>query len=356
MPCRLILSVTLARSRRAHETAAADAPHEARQFEVDQACGSSRARIEPRTPPPARRDRRPRPASIARSTGSPEPLDAIDTCLPTRAPRRAPARTRAPLRYRPHVSTIFAPSRISAWPPRFRPLSTLPGTAMTSRPCSSAHAAVMSDPDFSDASITTTARDRPLIRRLRMRKVKRQRRRAGRILADDEARSRRSRRASGACSARIDAIDARAEHRDRPARRQRAAVRRRIDAARQAADDGDAARGQVARRAARPFRAPPTTRRASRRSPRPARRSASSVPAIPEHRRDSRASRRSAAGNRGSFHASDVNPGRRGATRERRAPGRAAARPVRASSGSSAGGGRSGRRRDRSWSSDRATA
>ena len=39
---------------------------------------------------------------------------------------------------------------------------------MTSLPCSSAQAAVISEPDLSEASITTTARDRPLIRRLRI--------------------------------------------------------------------------------------------------------------------------------------------------------------------------------------------
>ena len=53
-------------------------------------------------------------------------------------------------------STIFAPSRSRAWPPVFLPLSTFPGTTMTSRPCSNAHEAVMSDPDFSEASMTTT--------------------------------------------------------------------------------------------------------------------------------------------------------------------------------------------------------
>ncbi len=41
------------------------------------------------------------------------------------------------------------------------------GTASTSRPCSSAQRAVMSDPLFSPASMTTTARDRPLMMRLR---------------------------------------------------------------------------------------------------------------------------------------------------------------------------------------------
>ncbi len=65
-------------------------------------------------------------------------------------------------------STIFAPSLMRACAPRLRPLRTLPGTAITSRPCSSAQAAVISEPDFSLASITTTARDSPLIRRLRI--------------------------------------------------------------------------------------------------------------------------------------------------------------------------------------------
>ena len=61
----------------------------------------------------------------------------------------------------------------------------LPGTASTSRPCSSAHRAVMSDPLFSPASMTTTARDRPLMMRLRNGKNRGMRRRARNELADE---------------------------------------------------------------------------------------------------------------------------------------------------------------------------
>ena len=65
------------------------------------------------------------------------------------------------------VSTILAPSLSRLCEPRLRPDSTLPGTAMTSRPCSGAQRAVISDPLFSDASTTTTASDSPLMIRLR---------------------------------------------------------------------------------------------------------------------------------------------------------------------------------------------
>jgi hypothetical protein len=43
----------------------------------------------------------------------------------------------------------------------------LPGTAKTSRPCSSASRAVMSEPESSEASTTTTPRLSPLMMRLR---------------------------------------------------------------------------------------------------------------------------------------------------------------------------------------------
>ena len=78
--------------------------------------------------------------------------------------------------------------------------------------------AVMSDPLFSPASMTTTARDRPLMMRLRSGKKRLERRRARHELAHDEA---------GGCDVarerrvlrRIDDVGARPEHRDRRIRR-----------------------------------------------------------------------------------------------------------------------------------------
>jgi hypothetical protein len=64
-------------------------------------------------------------------------------------------------------STRVAPSRSSWLVPRWRGSSGLPGTAMTSRPCSAARRAVISEPDCGAASTTTTPRLRPEISRLR---------------------------------------------------------------------------------------------------------------------------------------------------------------------------------------------
>ena len=61
----------------------------------------------------------------------------------------------------------LCPSRRRPWAPRLRPPRALPGTAITSRPCSSAAAAVIREPEPADASTTTTARARPLMIRLR---------------------------------------------------------------------------------------------------------------------------------------------------------------------------------------------
>ena len=65
------------------------------------------------------------------------------------------------------VSTSFAPSRISWWQPFENGEWIEPGIANTSRPCSPARRAVMSEPDDSVASTTSTPRARPLMRRLR---------------------------------------------------------------------------------------------------------------------------------------------------------------------------------------------
>ena len=158
-----------------------------------------------------------------------------------------------------------------------------PGTASTSRPWSSAQRAVMSDPLRSPASTTTTARESPLMIRLRSGKKCGSGGVPGASSLEDEHRSARSRAASAACSLRIDDVGAatRAPRSSRR-RRQRAAMRRRVDAARQAADDDDAARSRDPRRAARPPRARTATPRASRRSPRPAAQNAAASPRDPE--------------------------------------------------------------------------
>ena len=76
------------------------------------------------------------------------------------------------------------------------------------------------------------------------REVKRERWRAGRILADHQTRA-RDLVGERRVFMRIDTIDAGAEDGDRSARADRAAMGRGIDAARQTADDGDAQRRQV---------------------------------------------------------------------------------------------------------------
>ena len=181
------------------------------------------------------------------------------------------------------VSTIFAPSLRRAWPPRFRPLKTLPGTAMTSRPCSSAHPAVMSDPDFSEASITTTASESPLIRRFLSGKwcgsggVP-----GGYSLTTSPASAICA--ASGLCSGGIDAVHARAKHRDGSTSRERAAMRSGIDAARQATHDCHATRCQITRKPRRGIHGHGACRpRSDDRNHRDIERR--EIAAIPDHRR-----------------------------------------------------------------------
>jgi hypothetical protein len=79
-------------------------------------------------------------------------------------------------------STSVAPSRSRLWAPRFRPESTGPGTTMTSRPCSSAQPAVISDPLRSPARPRRPRGLHPEMIRFRSGKVMGQRRRAGREL------------------------------------------------------------------------------------------------------------------------------------------------------------------------------
>ena len=72
----------------------------------------------------------------------------------------------------------------SPWP---APHGSSPGIANTSRPCSAAWRAVISEPDCAAASTTSTPAARPLMIRLRFGKLPRQRRRADRVFADDAA-------------------------------------------------------------------------------------------------------------------------------------------------------------------------
>ena len=141
---------TLARSVKSHEPAAAGPPHQPLQFQLEQPRQQPR-----RTSGPIARQIRPdrtvRPARQA----APAPGRRAASLIRTRSPAAEVHAADRPSssKISSAVSTIFAPSRNSACPPRLRPLSTLPGTASTSRPCSSAHRAVISDPLFSPASI-----------------------------------------------------------------------------------------------------------------------------------------------------------------------------------------------------------
>src|SRR5207302_8647637 len=66
------------------------------------------------------------------------------------------------------VATSLAPCLMRVLGPQEFLLVTLPGTAKTSRFCSSAHRAVMRVPEYSAASTTSTAIDMPLMIRLRI--------------------------------------------------------------------------------------------------------------------------------------------------------------------------------------------
>ena len=98
------------------------------------------------------------------------------------------------------VSTSFAPSRISLWQPFANGEWIEPGIANTSRPCSPAQRAVISEPDDSVASTTSTPRARPLISRLRRGKFSLQRRRAGREFGQRCRRAPRSRARGRDCA------------------------------------------------------------------------------------------------------------------------------------------------------------
>ena len=217
-------------------------------------------------------------------------------------------------------STIFAPSRSSACAPRLRPLRTLPGTASTSRPCSSAQRAVMSDPLFSPASTTTTARDRPLMMRLRSGKNCGSGGVPGTQLADDGAALRRCRRASDAARADTSTSTPDPRTRDRRRRRPTSAPRCAAESTPRASPltIDEAARREIAgeplgdRQAVRRRRARADDRdRGRARAPRRAR--ASRAPAA------DRRSSASATGYAASLHGDRRDAARRGARDRRRA-------------------------------------
>ena len=129
-------------------------------------------------------------------------------------------------------STSFAPDLMSAWQPLDSGEWIEPGMANTSRPCSAAARAVMSEPDASAASTTRQPRARPLIRRLRRGKLRRRAAcRAGN--SDTSKAALGDLRCELGVAARIDDVDAGAEdgdgRRPRPQGR-RDALRRRCRA------------------------------------------------------------------------------------------------------------------------------
>ena len=132
--------------------------------------------------PPDPRERRPSPSSIRDHKGS-SINDVAGRC------GGRPSRPPSPSRISSTPSTSFAPSLRSACDPRLRADRTFPGTAMTSRPCSSADRAVMSDPLFANASMTTTAIERPLMMRFRSGKCSGRGPEPGGMLAQDRPRS-----------------------------------------------------------------------------------------------------------------------------------------------------------------------
>ena len=170
------------------------------------------------------------------------------------ARRRADLRLRASAATRPKLSSTswaqvsgVAPSLSRAFEPAESALVISPGTAKTSLPSSSAKSAVISAPLRSRASTTTDAEQRPATIRFRAGK----RHGAGstpgaysettRPLAADLS-------SELAVGRRVVAVDAAAEHGDGdPACLERAAMSFGIDSAREAADDDEAGRGELAR-------------------------------------------------------------------------------------------------------------
>ena len=120
-----------------------------------------------------------------------------------------------------------------------------PGTANTSRPCSSAKRAVISEPERCAASTMTTPSDRPEMIRLRRGKSRARGSQPSGI-SEIAAPSARIASSRPMCSRRIDAVVAAGQHRDGAGREARA-MRGGVDAAREARGDDEAGFAEVAR-------------------------------------------------------------------------------------------------------------
>ena len=137
------------------------------------------------------------------------------------------------------VSVKVAPRRRRSLAPRQRGSSGEPGTAKTSRPCSSAKRAVISEPERAAASTTTTPSAIPEMIRLRRGKW----RACGSLPSGNSATiapCRRKRLVEPAVLLGIDDIDAAGDDRD-GAGRERAQMRGGVDAAGEPGDDDEPA-------------------------------------------------------------------------------------------------------------------
>ena len=153
-------------------------------------------------------------------------------------------------------SVRVAPWRIRSLVPRPAGRAASPAPRTPRGPARAARRAVISEPERSAASTTTTPSDRPEMIRLRRGKVAGLRRRcraASRLTT--QRRARRCASSERAFSGGIDDVDAAGQHGDGAGRRARL-VRRGVDAARQARDDDEAGlrrarrRGRAAKRCA----------------------------------------------------------------------------------------------------------
>src|SRR5581483_10733880 len=136
----------------------------ARSVSSAAAAGSAARRMTSSTCPPCG----PTAPRTRRSIGA----SAASASAARAATRRAPSAGATAPRTSSADVTSVAPSWIRRCDPRWDAASAGPGTANTSRPCSSAQRAVMSEPLRSAASTTTVASVIPLIRRLRRGKWK----------------------------------------------------------------------------------------------------------------------------------------------------------------------------------------
>ena len=151
--------------------------------------------------------------------------------------------------------TSVAPCLSRPLVPSARGSSGEPGTANTSRPCSSAMRAVISEPERRAASTTTTPSDKAGDQPVAAREIARARLPAERHFGDRGALRQDLRRAAATCSRRIDVIVAAGQHRDRAGREARA-MGGGVDAARQSRDDARSQLRRVRARAARRISSP----------------------------------------------------------------------------------------------------